>query len=94
MAARQNGREDSNKEENDDAANILIDRHHADFAFAAQTLVSPKTILNYDKINPTKFKDIFDNPMTFDQAWNHPCLWQRAKWREAIIKELKKMEYH
>ena len=72
MEAQQNRRDNSDKEEDDDAANILIDRHHADFAFTVQSSTNPKTTLNYDEIDPTKLKDIFHNPTTFEQAWNHP----------------------
>jgi transposase InsO family protein len=43
-------------------------------------------------INPEQFKDIFDEPETFDQAWNHPDPFLRMKWREAILDELKIME--
>ena len=45
-----------------------------------------------NEINPEQFKDIFDEPETFDQAWNHPDPFQRMKWREAILDELKIME--
>ena len=44
------------------------------------------------KVDPAKYKDMFDNPTTFDEAWNHPCPFQRRKWREAIMKEFSKME--
>jgi len=45
-----------------------------------------------EKLDPSRYKDVFENPRTFDEAWNHPCPFQRRLWREAILKELKKME--
>ena len=46
-----------------------------------------------EKMDPSRYKDVFDNPRTFQDAWNHPCPFQRRLWREAmILKELKKME--
>ena len=41
--------------------------------------------------NPNAYADIFENPLTYRQAWDHPCSWQRAKWRESISKELRLM---
>ena len=35
--------------------------------------------------------DDYDNPVTFDQAWNHPDPIDREKWREAIRKEFRDM---
>jgi hypothetical protein len=35
---------------------------------------------------------MFEVPASFDEAWNHPCEFQRAKWREAITKEFNKMD--
>jgi Reverse transcriptase (RNA-dependent DNA polymerase) len=45
----------------------------------------------YDNIKPIKYKDMFEVPLTFEQAWNHPCPWQHARWRAAILLELEKM---
>ena len=45
-----------------------------------------------EKLDPTKYKYMFDAPNTFDEAWNHPDEFQQKKWREAIRKELDKME--
>jgi len=47
--------------------------------------------VDYSKVDPSKYKDIFENPATFEEAWFHPCPFQRKKWREAITKELTKM---
>jgi hypothetical protein len=41
-----------------------------------------------------KRKDVLKCPFKFNEAWNHPCPFQRKQWREAIDKELKKMEDH
>ena len=35
--------------------------------------------------------DDYDNPMTFDEAWNHPNEFERMKLREAIRKEIRNM---
>jgi len=36
--------------------------------------------------------DYFTVPETWNEAWNHPCPFQRKLWRDAIQKELDKME--
>ena len=51
-------------------------------------------IKNFDTIPQSAWKDIFENPSNYDEAWNHPDPWQREKWREAILLEFKKMEDH
>ena len=35
--------------------------------------------------------DDYENPMSFDDAWNHPDEFERIKWREAIRKEIRDM---
>jgi hypothetical protein len=45
-----------------------------------------------ESLQPDQFKDYFDNPSSFQEAWNHPDPFQRAKWRDAINKEFTKME--
>jgi low affinity Fe/Cu permease len=35
---------------------------------------------------------MFEVPLTFEQAWNHPCPWQCQCWRAAILWELAKMK--
>ena len=45
----------------------------------------------YDTLDPSKFKDTFEAPEKFDEAWNHEEPFQRRKWREGIHKELTKM---
>ena len=45
-----------------------------------EPMVDPSTV------DPSKYKDMFENPKTFDEAWNHPDPFQRMKWREAILK--------
>jgi hypothetical protein len=47
---------------------------------------------NYDDVDPIKYKDMFNVPTTFDEAWHHPCPWQRMKWWGGIRKENKKMK--
>jgi hypothetical protein len=35
--------------------------------------------VEYDKVEPIKYKGMFDFPETFEDAWNHPCPWQPAR---------------
>ena len=53
-----------------------------------------KELGNPDKIDPTSHEDIFENPKSFDEAWNCPDPWQCAKWREGTNKERNEMEQH
>ena len=48
--------------------------------------------LDYSKVDPTTYKDIFTVPSTFEEAWNHPDPFQRERWRASISKEFKKMD--
>jgi hypothetical protein len=43
-------------------------------------------------IDPSQYKDKFDIPQSFEEAWNHPDPFQRRMWREAINKEFRKMD--
>lgn len=43
-------------------------------------------------IDPSKFKDRFENPKNYEEAWDHQDTFQREKWREAIELELSKMK--
>jgi hypothetical protein len=47
--------------------------------------------VDYDNIEPIKYKDLLDVPETFEEAWNNPCPWQHAHWCEAIPHKLLKM---
>jgi hypothetical protein len=46
----------------------------------------------FDNVEPIKYKDMFEGPLTFEQAWNHPCPWQHQRWRASILLELAKMQ--
>jgi len=46
----------------------------------------------FSTIPQEQYKDYFTVPETFNEAWNHPCPFQRKLWRNAIQKELDKME--
>ena len=48
----------------------------------------------FQKVPESAYKDMFENPNTFQDAWNHPDPWQKTRWQEAILKEFKKMEIH
>ena len=82
-----------------DRANIVIDA----LSLINQFQLDPGVLANdmalvvrhdvdYTKIDPSKYKEMFDAPTSFDEAWNHPCEFQRAKWREAINMEFHKMD--
>jgi hypothetical protein len=43
-------------------------------------------------IDPSQYKDKFEVPESFEEAWNHPDPFQRKRWREAIEKEFAKMD--
>ena len=34
--------------------------------------------------DPTKYRDLFDVPGTFQEAYNNENEWERTRWREAI----------
>ena len=78
----------------------MIDRFGGDFdeatlpelaMFVDSDLQQQPKEAKYEKMDPTHYKDIFDKPRSFDEAWNHEEPFQRRKWREAINKELDKM---
>ena len=50
--------------------------------------------LDYDptKVDPAKYKYLFEKPVKFNDAWNHPEPFQREQWRKGIQKELEKMK--
>jgi len=54
--------------------------------------IAKEKIQEKHKRNPMFFADIYDCPGNYNQAWNHEDKFQRDKWREAISKELEKME--
>ena len=73
-------------------AHVLIDRLHEDVGELAPEMAFKAMEMDPEKIEPSKYKDIFENPKKFDEAWNHHDEFQRKKWREAIMKEFDKME--
>ena len=44
-----------------------------------------------NELLPEQYKDVFEAPARYEQAWDHPDPFQREKWREAIEKEFSKM---
>ena len=64
-----------------------------DMAFKAATRkVVQEEVVDARAIDPAKYKDMFANPSSFDEAWNHSDPFQRELWRAAIKKEFSKME--
>ena len=90
--------------EDPESANVLqsltlIDKFQGDFADVALMMeagrVSPDlTEEEMAQLKPEQYRDVFEKPTKFDEAWNHPSPFQRKLWREGIVKELKKMEEH
>jgi Reverse transcriptase (RNA-dependent DNA polymerase) len=73
---------------------MLVDKYGADIdEHATELAMAAMAAEDYSKIDPTTDKDIFENPKSFEEAWNHPDSFQREKWREAILKEFAKMEH-
>jgi hypothetical protein len=71
----------------------MIDRYSMMIdAMQEDDIAMSAMVMDYDKIDPIKFKDMFKCPQKFNEARNHPDLWVRKKWREAILKELLKMK--
>ena len=82
-----------------DRANIvidalsLIDRFQLDPGELANDMaLMVQHDVDYSKIDLSKYKEIFDVPTSFDEAWKHPCEFQRARWRAAINKVFNKMD--
>ena len=76
----------------DDIAHILFDMTLEEWnaIFHDVNLLT----VDYNTIDPTRYKDVFDVPTKYLDAWNHSCPFQRAKWRESITKELTKMNQY
>ena len=71
----------------------LIDRFGFEFGDLADDLaMSAVETGDYSKMDPTKYKEIFDNPKNWDEGWNHPEPFQQQHWRAAIMEEFAKME--
>ena len=72
-----------------ETASVAIDE---ELALAIKAVESGDWQGAYKNIPESSYKDVFQVPDSFDEAWNHPDLWQRDRWRKAIIKEFTKME--
>ena len=91
-------------EENEDtpssneAASPMIERLFDDFvpefAFMASDWKKKKhyTIDELNRMPPELRKDLLEKPTTFEEAYNHPCPWQREHWRKAIQSEFLSMK--
>jgi Reverse transcriptase (RNA-dependent DNA polymerase) len=49
-------------------------------------------IVDHDKIDTAKYKNVFSITKNWQEPWNHPDPWLHKRWREAITKELLKMK--
>jgi hypothetical protein len=36
--------------------------------------------INYSKVDPSQYKDLFEDLASYDEAWGHDCEFQRGKW--------------
>jgi hypothetical protein len=43
------------------------------------------------RLNPLQYRDHLEIPTIYNEAWNHPCEFQRKLWRESIMMEFNKM---
>jgi hypothetical protein len=81
--------------------NILIDRYKLDFCTLVKentdaATVEKDTCKNYtengnfvpEKVPQSSYKDVFEAPSNYKEAWEHECPFQREQWREAIRNEL------
>ena len=66
----------------------FIDRFGGDIGSYAETACN----VTEEKVDPSKHKDIYEVPKSFEEAWNHSDPFQREQWRGAIDKEFSKME--
>jgi len=79
-------------------AYLAVCNEHDDFSEFAMMAIEKYdlkvslTQAQFSKIPPEKYKDYFTVPDAWTEAWNHPCPFQRKLWRDAIQKELEKME--
>jgi hypothetical protein len=71
------------------SAFCLVDQLDVDEEYLAPDMAFKSTEAIQDE---SKFKDIFEAPKSFNDAWNHKDPFQRDPWREAIKKEFEKME--
>jgi hypothetical protein len=70
----------------------MIDRFGGDFDKMEHLLPDfAMAAIDYSKMDPSTFKDIFENPKTFQEAWHHPDPFQQQQWQTAILKEFKRM---
>ena len=63
----------------------MIDRFGGDIGSYAEYGFSVQDL------DPSKYKDTFEVPKNYSEAWNHPDKFQRDKWREAINTEFERM---
>jgi Reverse transcriptase (RNA-dependent DNA polymerase) len=47
-----------------------------------------------NKVSPTSYKDIYDAPINFHEAYFHDDKWQQSQWQVAIKNDLAKMEQY
>ena len=56
----------------------LVDRYGEDVG------ALPEFALATSELDPSKYKHVFENPNSFDEAWNHPDEFQRTKWMRQL----------
>ena len=57
-----------------------------------KSLSGKKLKIDEIKSKPHLFKDVFEVPENFEDAWDHGDKFQRENWRKAVEKEIEKME--
>jgi Reverse transcriptase (RNA-dependent DNA polymerase) len=69
-----------------DRYSMMIDAMQEDY------IAMSAMVMDYDKIDQIKFKDMFKCPQKFNEAWNHTDPWVQKKWRESNTKRALKNE--
>ena len=59
---------------------VLIDKFNERVEDVLPDMACRVQEVDYEKMDPARYKDIFKNPDNFDEAWNHECSFQRKKW--------------
>ena len=55
--------------------------------FFEETFLAAQELEEGASVPPESYKDVYEAPSRFTEAWNHPDPFQRKKWRAAIEKE-------
>jgi hypothetical protein len=74
---------------NNDCAYMMMDRRYLN-----EIALSNGLMEGTKNVSPESYKDIYDAPMIFHEAYFHDDKWERSKWQVVIKNELTKMEQY